>query len=178
MRNLSFLLVILFFGACNTADPKKQSSALQYFDLKDYISKEAARLKKINPEVDKTVMVNNAQEHRKLKIADWHKELSVFSDADINKSAWKGLFKLHKDTASETYLSDNEKVPVKSLKISHHNGRISGIEILISNANSLYTSNDTLSYFPDSLYQLKKTQHIKLLKEKNYHITGRFHKHN
>lgn len=175
MRNLSFLLMILFFGACNSAAPKKQSSSLQYFDLKDYISKEAARLKKVNPGIDKTVMVNNAQEHRKLKIADWQKELSVFSDADINKSAWQGLFKLRKDAASETYLSDNEKVPVKSLKISYRSGRVSGVEILISNANSLYTSNDTLSYFPDSLYQLKKTQHIKLLKEKNYHITGRFH---
>lgn len=171
--SLSFL--ILFFGACNSAGPKKQSSALQYFDLKGYITKEASQLKKSNPEIDKTVMVNGATEQKKLKITDWQKELSAFSDADINKSAWEGLFQLHKEKNADVYLSNDDKVPVKSLKVKYVRGKISGIEVLISNSNSLYTSNDTLSYFPDSLYQVKKTQHITLLKEKNYQIKGKFH---
>jgi len=175
MRNVVFLLfTLLFFGSCNPAEPKKQSSALTYFDIKGYFVKEAKRLKSLNPEIDKTVMVNQSAEHKKLKIADWQKELSIFSDADINKSAWQGLFRLHQEEGAKTYLSDNEKVPVKSLHISYKNGKIYGIEILISNANSLYTSNDTLSYFPDSLYQVKKTQHITLLKEKSYKIIGEF----
>ncbi|WP_158796751.1 hypothetical protein [Pedobacter sp. L105] len=175
MRNTIFLLLILlFFGSCNPAAPKKQSSPLTYFDIKGYFAKEAKRLKSLNPEIDKTVTVNQSAEHKKLKIADWQKELSIFSDADINKSAWQGLFKLHQTQDVKTYISDNEKVPVKSLQVSYQNGKIHGIEILISNANSLYTSSDTLSYFPDSLYQVKKTQHITLLKEKNYRITGKF----
>jgi len=175
MRNTIFLLlIVLFFGSCNSAAPKKQSSVLSYFDVKGYFAKEAERLKLLKPEIDKTVMVNKEEEHRKLKITDWKKELSIFSDADINKSAWQGLFKIHKEKDLETYLSNDEKVPVKSLRISYKNGKLFGIEILISNANSLYTSNDTLSYFPDSLYQVRKTQHIKLLKEKNYRITGKF----
>ncbi len=176
MKNPSFLLIMtLFLGACNSAAPKKQSPALQYFDLKDYIAKEVTRLEQLNPEIDKTVMVNHSAEHKKLKIGNWQRELSAFSDADINKSAWQGLFQIHKAKDVQTFLSDNEKVPVKSLKVSYHAGKISGIEILISNTNSLYTSNDTLSYFPDSLYQVKKTQHIELLKEKNYRITGKLH---
>jgi len=175
MRNTIFLLlIVLFFGSCNPAGPKKQLSSLPYFNLKNYFAKEVKRLKLQNPEVNKTVMVNHTEEHKKLKIADWQKELSVFSDADINKSAWQGLFSLRKEKNSNTYLSNNEKVPVKSLSISYKNGKIYGIEILISNTNSLYTSNDTLSYFPDSLYDVKKMQHIKLLKEKRYRITGKF----
>ena len=177
MRNTSFLLLTaLFFGSCNSAAPKKQSSVLSYFNVKGYFAKEAERLKLLNPEIDKTVMVNQEQEQKKLKIADWQKELSIFSDADINKSAWQGLFKISKGKDAETYLSNDEKVPVKSLRINYKNGKIYGIEILISNANSLYTSNDTLSYFPDSLYQVKKTQHITLLKQKSYLITGKFNK--
>jgi len=174
MRKLSFLLLIFFLSACTSGTQKKQLRALQYFDLKDYIAKEAKRLSLQNPEVDKYVEVNKAGEHKKLKIADWQKELSVFSDADINKSAWQGLFKLSERKDSKTYVSAHKKVPVKSLSIQYKNGQISGIQILISTVNTLYTSNDTLSYFPDSLYEVKKTQHIKLLNEKSYLITGKF----
>ena len=175
MKNLSILsLSILFFAACNSAAPKKQDAKLAYFDLKDYIAKETKRLTALNPEIDKTVIVNKAREQKKVKIADWPKELSSFSDADINKSAWQGLFIADKTKDSETYISDNEKVPVKSLNISYKDGKIYGIRLLISNTNSVYTSNDTLSYFPDSLYQVKKIQNIRLLNEKNYTITGRF----
>jgi len=174
MRKLSFLLLIFFLGACNSGTQKKQSGALEYFDLKDYIAKEAKRLNLLNPEIDKYVEVNRSGEHKKLKITDWQKELAIFSDADVNKSAWQGLFKLNKAGDTKTYVSDNDKVPVKSLSIQYRNGKISSLQILISTVNSLYTSNDTLSYFPDSLYEVKKTQHIKLLNEKNYHITGRF----
>jgi hypothetical protein len=161
-------------SACTSGTEKKQVSASRYFDLKEYITKEAKRLSLLNAEVDKYVEVNKSAEHKKLKIADWQKELSAFSDADINKSAWEGLFKLNERKDSKTYVSDNEKVPVKSLSIQYKNGKIYGLQILISTVNSLYTSNDTLSYFPDSLYEVKKTQHIKLLNEKNYHITGKF----
>jgi len=175
MRDIVFLLlIVLLFGACDSAAPKKQTSALQYFDLKGYMEKEAKRLKQLNPEIGKTVMVNNAEEYKKIRITDWQKELSAFSDADINKSAWEGLFTLHKAKDSETYLSDNDKVPVKSLTLQYKNGRIYKIEVLNSNSNTLYTSNDTLSYFPDSLYEIRKTQHIRLLNGKNYRITGRF----
>ena len=175
MRNLSFLLsASLFFVACNSAAPKKQAVTGRYFNVKSYISAEAGRLQQANPEISKTVMVNNDEEHKKVKIADWQKELSAFSDADINKSAWKDMFKLQKQKDMEVYTSDNEKVPVKSLSIFYRNGKVRGIKLLISNANLLYTSNDTLSYFPDSLYQVRKTQRIKLLEEKNYRITGQF----
>lgn len=174
MRNLSFLLILFSLGACNSAPPKKQFKVLQYFDLKDYIAKEAKRLNQLNPEIDKDVVVNKAREHKKVRIADWQKELAIYADADINKSAWQGLFELHESKDSKTYVSDNEKVPVKSLSVIYRNGKLFGIKILIKTENILYTSNDTLSYFPDSLYQVKKTQHIKLLNEKNYQITGSF----
>lgn len=174
MRKLSFLILLFSLGACNSAPQKKQFKASQYFDLKDYIAKEAKRLNKLNPEIDKDVIVNKAGERKKVKIADWQKELAIYADADINKSAWQGLFEFHESKDSKTYVSDNEKVPVKSLAVKYRDGKICGIEILIKTENSLYTSNDTLSYFPDSLYQVKKTQHIKLLNEKNYQITGKF----
>lgn len=168
------ILALSFLGACNLAPKKEQSKTLQYFDLKGYIALEAKRLSQSNPEVDKSVMVNQSAEQKKVSIADWPKELSAFSDADINKSAWQGLFKVSENKDSKTYTSNEEKVPVKSLRIQYKNGRLHGIEVLIRAENSLYNSNDTLLYFPDSLYQIRKTQHIKLLNEKNYLVTGKF----
>lgn len=173
-NNLFLLLTVLFFGSCDFMAPKKQASVPQYFDLKGFMDKEVQRLKALNPEINKTVMVNNNEEHKKLKITDWQKELSAFRDADINKSAWEGLFIRHKTLVTETYISDNEKVPVKSLTVQYRAHRIFKIQILNSSSNSLYTSNDTLTYFPDSLYEIRKTQHIKLLNQKDYRITGRF----
>lgn len=164
--------ILLVFLGCNPAG-KSQKNPLTYFDLKGYFEKEALRLSAINPLLTKTVSVNNMEETKKIRITDWAKELSAFSDADINRSAWKGLFNKKNTGQQETYMSDNKKVPVKEVMISKRNGQVYGIRIVISYSNVLYSSADTLSYFPDSLYQVKKKQQIRLLAEKNYTITGR-----
>lgn len=171
-----FLIIpcfLLFFSSCNMAE-KKQKNNMSYFDLKGYFEKEALRLMKSNPVFAKTVMVNGNSETKQMQIADWAKELSAFSDADINRSAWIGLFRIERAKAREVYTSDNEKVPVKEVLITKRNGEVSGIRILIKTANMLYNSSDTLSYYPDSLYQINKKQEIRLLSEKNYLITGKF----
>ncbi|MNT73709.1 hypothetical protein D3C72_2124500 [compost metagenome] len=119
-------------------------------------------------------MVNESSETKNIRVADWAKELSVFSEADINRSAWKGLFHIEKNKEQEVYSSDDKKVPVKEVLITKTGGKVQGIKILIRTSNMLYSSADTLSYYPDSLYQIKKKQEIRLLSEKNYIITGKF----
>lgn len=165
--------ILLVFLGCNPAE-KNQKNALTYFDIKGYFEKEALRLSRMNPLLSKTVAVNELGETKKIRITDWAKELSAFSDADINRSAWRGLFNKKSTGQEEVYISDDKKVPVKELMITKRNGQVYGIRILIKYSNILYNSADTLSYFPDSLYQVKKKQQIKLLDEKNYSITGRF----
>lgn len=145
-----------------------------YFDIKEYFAKEAVRLEKKNPLVHKTVMVNDTSEGKAIKIENWEKELSIFSDADINRSSWKGQFQKKETKDGEVYTSDNEKVPVKEVTIYKRKNLVYGLQILIKNTNSLYTSADTLTYYPDSIYEIRKTQHIRLLSEKNYRITGKF----
>ena len=169
-----FLAASLLFAACTPADNEKQNISPQYFDLQSYFTKEEARLKKLNPTVEKTVSVNDSSEKKSLKITDWKKELSIFTDADINKKAWLGQFEIHKTPILEQYSSDQEKIPVKELKVMRKDGKVSGIQILLKNTNALYTSIDTLVYYPDRLYRVNKTQHIKLLAEKRYKITVLF----
>ena len=172
-RKLLLSGILLVFLSCNPAE-KDQKNTLTYFDIKGYFEKEVLRLARINPLVTKTVAVNELPETKQIRITDWTKELSAFSDADINRSAWRGLFNKKSTGQEEVYSSDDKKVPVKELTITKRNGQVYGIRILIRYSNVLYSSADTLSYFPDSLYQVKKKQQIKLLDEKNYSITGRF----
>lgn len=174
MRRL-FLLsgILLCLLACNPTETTQQNT-LNYFDLKGYFEREGLRMNKRSPLLTKTVEVNEQTETKKIRIADWGKEFSVFKDADINRNAWKGLFGVKKTDAQDIYTSDNEKVPVKEVIINKENGKIYSIRILIKYSNVLYSSVDTLSYYPDSLYQIKKKQKIRLLSEKKYTISGRF----
>lgn len=174
MRKMLLLpAALLFFYGCKP--PKEeQKRSLNYFDLKGYFAKEAVRLNKNNPGVTKTVVVNGASETKQIMLADWQKELAAFSDVDINRSAWAGLFSVKKDNDHELYTSDDEKVPVKEVLLFKKNKKLYGIRVLVKNTNILYSSSDTLSYYPDSIYEVKKKQHIKLLAEKNYSITGKF----
>lgn len=167
-----FLLMWCF--GCGDSTVTTQKNTHSYFNLKSYFEQEVLRLNCSNPKVSKTVTVNGSSESKELQIADWKKELSVFSDADINRAAWKGLFEEKKSTDREVYTSNQAKVPVKELTVIKRNGQLYGIQILIRNSNSLYTSADTLSYYPDSVYEVKKTQNIRLLSEKNYRVTGKF----
>lgn len=119
-------------------------------------------------------MVNGQSEEKNIKINNWEKEFESFIAADINKASWRGSFKVQKDNLTTIYLTQNEKIPVKKVEITYLKDKIYGIKIFITTTNRLYTSKDSLVYYPDSLYQIKKLQDIKLMDPKTYQVTGRF----
>jgi hypothetical protein len=164
---------LLFLMACSDTN-QQQKLPQQYFDLKGYMQQEAARLNQTKPLVFKTVSVNDSTESRKVRIADWNKELANFSDADINKSAWQGMFKVERNKQQEVYSSNDDKVLVKKLEISRKNNKITSIKVLLNTSNYLYHSTDTLAYYPDSLYEIRKTQQIRFLSVKRYLVKGTF----
>lgn len=171
-----FFLLLLLFG-CQEQPEQKQKKELTYFDLKGYFEKESKRLSAASPYLTKTVSVNDSTETQKIRVRDWNKELEIFKDSDINKAAWKGMFNVTSKSGTVYYKSDDEKIPVKELSVFYTNGDnkiLQGLQIVISNTNILYESRDTLIYYPDSVYQVKKSQDILLLSKKNYQITGKF----
>lgn len=173
MKKLFFACFVLFCSACTLKEQDKIATK-SYFDLESYFKQEATRLTKANQLIDKTVLVNGKAEEKNLLIKDWEKEFSSFIDADINKASWRGSFKLAKTDSLTTYTSNSDKIPVKKLEITYKDNKVMAIKVFVTNTNNLYTSQDSLSYYPDSLYQIKKTQHIKLMDEKKYQITGKF----
>jgi hypothetical protein len=184
MRISFILIAIVLFASCNQKEQTK-SKVKTYFDLEGYFKNEAIRLSKKNRPILKTVSINGKSEQKQISIKNWEKEFGVFIDADINKGSWKGLFE--ESEASSPSISDSDvfthvtyyqanddKIPVKNLQIMESNGKIISIKIFIHHENDLYTSTDSLSYFPDNFYEIKKLQKIKLMDDKKYEVVGKF----
>jgi len=166
------LIVLLLFSCTQSQQNQVQKDS--YFKVKEYFEKEVNRLNKRKPRVDKTVSINGVKEQRQLQIADFKNELNIFISSDINKASWNGAFQIKKAQDVTIYTTADEKIPVKRLEISYQHNKVKSISILLLTTNILYHSSDTLTYFPDSLYEIKKTQKIKLLNEKKYAVIGRF----
>jgi hypothetical protein len=173
VKKLYLLVFALALFSCNQRKEAEANTDLLYFDVKGYFEKEINRLQKLNPDVNKKVSINGAAENKTAKIADWTKELAIFVNADINKTSWKGSFKIKEQNGVDSYTSDNKKIPIKKVSITWKGQKAGKIEIIIDNKNILYRSLDTLTYYPDSLYSIKKQQKIRLLNEKKYLIVGK-----
>lgn len=174
INHLFPLGILVFVTACGQMEPKVSGKENTYFDLRGYFSAEASRLQRKNPRITKTVLLNGQKEKKILSITDWNKELGSFIDADINKPAWKGEFSRTVRDGAEIYTTDNEKIPVSRLELESINGQIKAVKVILRTRNSLYEAADTLIYLPDSLYQISKSQKIRLIRQKHYLIRGIF----
>lgn len=173
MKKLILGGFVLLLFSCGQRE-SKQTSTPNYFDIAGYFAAEATRLQKANPTVEKQVFAKGEIEKKPTKIADWKIELAGFNNADINKASWRGEFATTSDGNTIIYTTANPKIPIKKVDIIKINDQVKGIKIIKSTQNSLYTSTDTLFYFPDSLYTVQSEQKIKLLSKKKYLVIGKF----
>ncbi|MXV15841.1 hypothetical protein [Hufsiella ginkgonis] len=151
-------------------ETKKQS----YFDLASYMRQQVAAMQKTHPEVLKSVTENGIPESKTKQIVNWKRELAIFAGSDINKPAWRSSYREVKKEGEVSYLSTDPKLRTRQLSISSDSkGRVTHIRIVNHTSNYLYTSNEVLDFFPDSLYQVEKKQQVMLLGETSYLVTGK-----
>lgn len=174
MKKIIFFLSIAICCACNTPNAQPERKTITYFDVLGFFNGEINRLSKLNPTVDKTVSENKNHETKQIKINDWKREFKLFLAADINKTAWKSSFEITQKDSLTTYTALDEKIPIKKLSITKVNGKVVSVLVISQSKNILYQAADTLTYYPDSLYRIKKVQNIKLLSPKSYEIIGKF----
>ena len=171
MRHIAPLLILFVLAGCSSKPEQPAGSAI-YFDLKGYFENEAAKYQRLKPNVRKEVSINGSLEKKNVKISDWSKEFAGFTDADINKTSWNGSFKTSTSAGVQVFSSTDEKMPVKEVRIERKDQQIKKIEVIVASHNLIYNSRDTLRYYPDSLYDIRKAQKIKLLKSKRYSVKG------
>ena len=173
-NRLQIFLVTILLSSLSCTNNRQVDKQYSYFDLEGFFNKEASKLQKSNPKVSKTVRKNTEIEKRILNIADWSEELSLFTSSDINKPAWRNSYQEHEKEGEITYFSTDPKLRTEKILIQRDkNGKIKHISIVNKVSNSLYSSRETLNYFPDSLYQIFKEQKVRLLGQNNYSITGK-----
>jgi hypothetical protein len=155
-------------------DIKENRANMKYFDVKGFFKSDSARLTQLNQPVYKVIKHNSVSESKTVHIANWGTELSLFSGADINKPAWKDSYKVTVDSNLIVYQALTPDLKTREIRIKLVAGKVKYMMILDSTKNILYSSLEKLSYFPDSLYLIQKTQTVKLLGTNKYDISGYF----
>jgi hypothetical protein len=172
MKKLAACFMIAVLFSCTTKETETKTKT--YFDLASFFRNEAKRLTLKNESITKTLSINGKKERKTLTISNWEREFDAFIAADINKGSWKGEFAVATSPTTATYTTNNEKIAVKKIEITKNGNQVSSIRIFINNSNGLYASIDSLSYYPDQSYHIRKVQRIKLMEEKTYDILGQF----
>lgn len=164
---------ILLYATSCTEDKKAPDGQNAYFDIRGFFTTEAARLSEKAPTVTKLVSHNGKTEEKKLKIANWEQELDLFIASDINKPSWRNSYDIEKERNLTTYTATDTSLKVRRIRVQRAGNRISSIEITNKVNNEIYSSTETLVYYPDSLYSIDKQQNVTGLGENSYKIYGK-----
>jgi len=181
--------LLLFDGACRRSSDRVSGGDVSvkarlkpaFFSLKKFFAGEASRLRRDRYRLNKTVVYESTTEKHIVRVGSWEKELGIFADADINKSAWIDKYRTTSTGVKTSYLALDSSLKVKSITISRGiknaasaDGGVQLIRINLSTRNFLYNMSEQLSYLPDSGYRVQRMQNIKVLGRKTYDIQAAF----
>jgi hypothetical protein len=172
--------LVIFTGAqsCKN-DSHGGADTRQFFDLKKFFAAESTRLTKLHPLINKTAIHNANKETKKINVPDWNAELSLFSESDINKPAWKASYTSSTSEGITTYRAIDPDLRTRSVVVKKENNKVK--LILIYNytktnlfGKALYWTTEELIYVPDSMYRKQKRQFVRILGENRYFVKGLF----
>ncbi|MGN6179743.1 MAG: hypothetical protein ACTHMI_11150 [Mucilaginibacter sp.] len=153
-------------------EAKQSGGKAGYFDIKGFFTNEAQDLQKVKPPVLKTIVHNGVTETKKVSIENWGQELESFVGGDINRPAWKNSYTTSTGDGITLYKAIEPELTVREIIIKKDADKIKWIIIYTKTQNILYRNIEKLSYYPDSLYRIEKRQHVRLMGNNNYNITG------
>lgn len=162
-----------FFHACNSQSERKQAEDQQYVNLPEYFNNEISRLNGLKPTILKTVVKDSISESKKVRVTDWERELSSFTNIDLNKPAYQGLFEKDSSDHRATYISNDPQIDIQQVTVDYEpDGTPFSFLIKRKVDNTLYETSEILSYNKKEGYSIEKKQHILLLGDKFYFIKG------
>ncbi len=150
---------LLALGGCDggsqPADPAAPGSprlAGPYFDVRGLLDAQVRELTARHPGVTKQVSLRgNAPETVQVPQVKWDDELQIFYQADINKAALRGAYRL--DSVAEadgrvrrtyTLRPDRDKVPVTQLSVLSAGGQPQEIQATLRQDNALFSGQKAL----------------------------------
>lgn len=124
--------------------------------------------------VKKTVS-NGKEESLEIPVTtiNWDRELSLFSQAEINKPALREKYIVETSNGITTYRTDNDKMKVQWIMIFTTGGDTTEINIHTHTENFLSRSDYMLFYFPGKGYTIEGRQEPKFFgEERIFSITA------
>jgi hypothetical protein len=171
MRYLSIILLLTIISCKQT---KENAPEPVYADIKTYFKSEADRLSKKKSLVFKTIRQNQTSESKNKVPIDWQNELSLFTESDINKSAWRNSYNVIQTNNQMSYNAKDANLRTREIRIDKDlNGNFKQIYIKNITKNNLYESIEVLIYIQDSIYRIEKMQDVFLLGKNNLYIEGK-----
>ena len=176
---------MLMLFACD--NPVETNQANVYFDVAGYVRAQVATLKRQNPTVQKQTRIKDKSQNQTVKNIDWSRELELFTQADINKPAFRKSYDVARPdslTYHYTLKPTEEKLAVRSLTVildaKTRQPRL--IEAVLRTQNLLYESERklTLGSGPGSgarwqvkQYKLTGFQQLTYFDKNDFFVEGR-----
>jgi hypothetical protein len=150
---------LLALGGCDggsqPADPAAPGAAHvagPYFDVRGLLDAQVKQLAARHPGVTKQVSLRgNAPETVQVPQVKWADELQIFYQADINKAALRGAYRLDSTTEADgrmrrtyTLRSGRDKVPVTQLVVLSAGGQPQEVQATLRQDNALFSGQKAL----------------------------------
>jgi hypothetical protein len=134
-----------------------------FFDLKAYFQSETGRLD-LFASIEKTVSINGKKETRRVDNNDVSKNLSIFSDSDINRLAWKDKYAVDSiknnlgELQSLLYMAIDKNMKTQMLSVSFQERIVDSI-FIVTQVNGFATDNKKeMVYIPKKGYRILSNQ--------------------
>jgi hypothetical protein len=166
------ICVLLYSCISSTVDNTNKPI---YFNLKEYIEQEEARLTSSKTHLQKVASVDSISQTIQITQPDWELELDIFASSDINKPSWVGSYEIQITDTLDTYTAHLEELKTQKLRIyKKEDGSVRNIEIFNHTKNSLYELTEHLKYYPTGYYSIYRTQQTRFLSDDIFEIEGYF----
>lgn len=161
-------------GGCLTSESKKLERKIYYFDLKTFFEGEIIRLNGKKTAINKTVLYNKQSEKKQIIINNWATELALFTESDINKTAFKNSYSKDSTATKIIYIAKNQNLKTQSITIYLQNHQPILINIVNQQKNYLFNSSESLRYYPTKAYVIEKKQKLVFGNADFYKVKGVF----
>jgi len=167
MSNIKYLILsigVMLYSCVSTEIQPPTTSG--FFDLNNFIEKEIADKSDAISTFRKTVTLDGVTETQELSSFNLVEELKVFSDANINKTAWldryavDSIFSKAKVLEKIKYQALKEDLRTQELSIIFNSEKVDTIYIVQKSNNLLASAAQNLTYIPAYGYKIENLQEI------------------
>jgi hypothetical protein len=180
-RHLIVILLVSALGSCKK-DPVDvyYEDQRYYYDLPNFMTRQIDNLKSKQQWVRKKITKDGHSHVIERGDVNWEEELAVFAEADINRPAWRGEFKVDtiklERTMVITYKTENGQIPVKNVVVTIDRDSRQCIQLTVdrSSDNFLYSSDQKLFFTTGEGYMVKGKLTVNYLFDSEYVIESEF----